>query len=111
MAATKIDLARDLKELYTARREPALIDVPEFPFLMIDGHGDPNVSSEYRQAIEALYSLSYTLKFTLKRGPRQLDYRVMPLRGAVVGARHVGVLGHTEVRLGLDDDDPPAARG
>jgi hypothetical protein len=81
MAATKIDLARDLKELYTARRQPALIDVPEFPFLMIDGHGDPNVSSEYRQAIEALYSLSYTLKFALKRGPRQLDYRVMPLEG------------------------------
>jgi hypothetical protein len=81
MAATKIDLARDLKELYTARREPALVDVPEFPFLMIDGHGDPNVSSEYRQAIEALYSLSYALKFALKRGPRQLDYRVMPLEG------------------------------
>jgi hypothetical protein len=81
MAATTIDLARDLKEFYTAQREPALIHVPEFPFLMIDGHGDPNVSSEYRQAIEALYSLSYTLKFALKRGPRQLDYRVMPLEG------------------------------
>jgi hypothetical protein len=31
--------------------------------------------------VEALYSVSYALKFALKRGPRQLDYRVMPLEG------------------------------
>jgi hypothetical protein len=48
---------------------------------MVDGHGDPNVSVGYGQAVEALYSVSYTLKFALKRGFQQLDYRVMPLEG------------------------------
>src|SRR5215207_4532260 len=81
MPATKIDLTREFKELYTAGRGPELVDVPEFSFLMIDGHGDPNASAQYAQAVEALYSVSYALKFALKRGPRQLDYRVMPLEG------------------------------
>ena len=36
-------------------------------FLMIDGSGDPNTSQEYKDAIEALFSLSYTLKFIIKK--------------------------------------------
>ena len=42
---------------------------------MIDGHGDPNTSGEYAEAIQALYSLSYTLKFALKK-ELGLVYRV-----------------------------------
>ena len=81
MAAAKIDLTKQLKPLYSARREPALVEVPDLGFLMVDGHGDPNTAPEYTQAIEALYSVSYTIKFALKRGPLQIDYRVMPLEG------------------------------
>jgi hypothetical protein len=81
MPATKIDLVREFRELYAPGREPAAVEVPEFSFLMVDGHGDPNVAPEYGHAVEALYSVSYTLKFTLKRGPQGLDYRVMPLEG------------------------------
>ncbi len=36
---------------------------------------------EFARAIEALYSLSYTIKFACKRGPLQIDYGVMPLEG------------------------------
>lgn len=43
-----------------------LVRISELPFLMIDGIGDPNTSSDYREAIETLYGLSYTLKFALK---------------------------------------------
>jgi hypothetical protein len=66
--------------LYRARQTPELIDVPELTFLMIDGHGDPNVSDRYREGIQALYAVSYTLKFAIKRagGP---DHRVGPLEG------------------------------
>jgi hypothetical protein len=49
-------------------------------FVMIDGHGDPNTSSEYAEAIQALYSLSYTLKFALKT-EFGLKFRVAPLEG------------------------------
>ena len=61
MAATKIDLTKEFREFYRAGREPGLLDVPEFSFLMVDGHGDPNVSAAYEHAVEALYSVSYTL--------------------------------------------------
>ena len=33
-----------LSALYSAGRQPAFADVPELPFLMIDGHGDPNTA-------------------------------------------------------------------
>jgi len=81
MTATRLDLTKQFPELYSAGREPALLEVPESSFLMVDGHGDPNVSPAYAHAVEALYSVSYTLKFALKRGPHQLDHRVMPLEG------------------------------
>ena len=78
---SKLDMTEGMRELYAPGRDPALVTVPEFSFLMIDGHGDPNVAPAYREAIEALYSVSYTIKFALKKGPQGLDYRVMPLEG------------------------------
>jgi hypothetical protein len=47
---------------------------------MIDGHGDPNRSPRYQTAVQALYAVSYRLKFAIKRagGP---DYMVAPLEG------------------------------
>jgi hypothetical protein len=76
----KIDPKRQLKQLYSARQVPEFVDVPELSFLMIDGHGDPNRSPRYQAAVEALYAVSYTLKFAIKRagGP---DYTVAPLEG------------------------------
>lgn len=81
MPTMKVDFKREFKELYAAPREPVLIDVPDLSFLMIDGRGDPSTAPEYTQAIEALYSVAYTLKFTLKRAAEPFDYAVMPLEG------------------------------
>ena len=78
----KIDYRKELKHLY--KPSPRTIDVVEVPtmnFLMIDGQGDPNTSQEYSDAIEALFSVSYTLKFMIKKGALQFDYGVMPLEG------------------------------
>ena len=67
--------------LYRARLgRPELVRVPEMGFVMIDGRGDPNSSPEYSEAIQALYAVSYTLKFALKKA-QALDYRVGPLEG------------------------------
>jgi hypothetical protein len=49
--------------------------------LMIDGQGDPNISKDFQEGAEALFSLSYTLKFMIKKGERGIDYAVMPLEG------------------------------
>ena len=78
----KIDLKKQLSDLYGASaRAPVIVDVPPMSFLMVDGKGDPNTSEEYRDAVQALYSLSYTLKFAVKKGKLGIDYGVMPLEG------------------------------
>ena len=70
----------DTDRLYRARQAPELVDVPRFRFLMVDGHGDPNTSTRFQEAVQALYSSSYALKFALKRAGGA-DYRVAPLEG------------------------------
>jgi hypothetical protein len=79
MSATKIDFKRELRELYFPGREPRLVEVPEMAFLMIDGHGDPNTATAYREAIEALYAVAYTTKFAIKGSPGGVNFGVMPL--------------------------------
>lgn len=81
MAIEKLDLKREFKSLYSAKSTPALVEVPDLPFLMVDGKGDPNTAPEYVHAIEALYTVAYTLKFTFKKSDDPIDYPVMPLEG------------------------------
>jgi hypothetical protein len=76
----KVDYKRELKELYGPRAgPPAIVDVPELSFLRVDGMGDPNTSRNYREAVEALFAVSYRVKFAVKRGAGGFDYGVMPL--------------------------------
>jgi hypothetical protein len=49
-------------------------------FIMIDGHGDPNTSQEYIDAIQTIYPLAYAVKFLSKREHGN-DFAVMPLEG------------------------------
>lgn len=78
----KIDLKKELKHLYQpSAKEVVQVEVPTFQFLMVDGEGDPNTSQEYAQAVEALFSVSYTAKFMVKKGAQGVDYAVMPLEG------------------------------
>jgi hypothetical protein len=77
----KIDLKKELKHLYNpSSKEVMAVDVPTMYFLMIDGKGDPNASPEYVAAIQTLFSVSYTLKFMIKK-EKKIDYGVMPLEG------------------------------
>ncbi len=69
----------EFKRLYQPSAKACqMVEVPEMRFLMVEGTGDPNTSQAFQEAIEALYSASYTLKFMLKKsgGP---EFRVMPL--------------------------------
>ncbi|HEX5534566.1 MAG TPA: GyrI-like domain-containing protein [Actinomycetales bacterium] len=76
----KIDFKREL-DAYRARQGSfRIVDVPDLQYLMIDGHGDPNTSSAFTDAVEALYPLAYALKFASKRDLGR-DYVVMPLEG------------------------------
>jgi hypothetical protein len=80
MRMEKIDLKKQLKAVYKASAKPALVEVPPLNCLMIDGRGDPNSSPQFHQAMEALYGLSYTMKFASKKagGP---DWTVLGVEG------------------------------
>jgi hypothetical protein len=81
-SSRKLDYKRELKELYGPRAgPPAIVDVPELTFLMVDGMGDPNTSRNYREAVEALFAISYRVKFAVKRSAGGIDYAVMLLEG------------------------------
>lgn len=76
-----IDLKRIHKDQYTARVEaPTLVDVPERPFLMIDGEGTPGVAPAYVAAVEALYPLAYGIRAAIKKATGD-GYTVLPLEG------------------------------
>jgi hypothetical protein len=47
---------------------------------MIDGAGDPNTSQAFQEAMQALYTVAYTLKFMIKK-EKKVGYPVMPLEG------------------------------
>ncbi|GMT50355.1 MAG: hypothetical protein IEMM0008_1894 [bacterium] len=77
----KIDYKKELKHLYKpTAKQVEVVDVPTMNFLMADGEGEPG-SQVFKDIVEALYSLSYTLKFMIKKGTIGIDYGVLPLEG------------------------------
>lgn len=77
---SKVDFKKEYKELYVPPKDFVFVDVPEMQFLMVDGHGDPNVAQEYQEALEALYAVAYKIKFSSKK-QLERDYVVPPLEG------------------------------
>ena len=77
---SKVDFKKDLKEFYSPPKKFVIVEVPEMQFLMVDGHGDPNVAQEYQDALEALYALAYKIKF-ISKVQLGKDYVVPPLEG------------------------------
>jgi hypothetical protein len=78
----KIDLKKEYEDLYKASTNKiGLVTVPQLNYLTIDGQGDPNNSTQFQEAVNALFSVSYTIKFMIKKGEQQIDYGVMPLEG------------------------------
>jgi hypothetical protein len=82
-----LDLKKDLKYLYAASaKKVEIIRIPRLQFAMIDGAIEkgqaPGTSSGFQEATQALYGISYTLKFMLKkRKTNAIDYPVMALEG------------------------------
>jgi len=81
----KFDLRKEFKSLLTPpSKNVVMVQVPRHQFLMIDGRGDPNTSPLFQESIQALYALSFGLKFTLKK-EKAVDYPVMPIEGLFSG--------------------------
>jgi len=77
----KYDVKVALKALYSpSAKEFSRVTVPPMQYLAVDGHGDPNTSPVYADAVEALYSVGYAVKFDSKNAQGR-DFVVGPLEG------------------------------
>jgi hypothetical protein len=82
-----LDLKKQFKYLYQpSAKKIEIVQVPELQFAMIDGAIEkgygPGNSPGFQEAVQALYGISYTLKFMLKkRKTNPIDYPVMALEG------------------------------
>lgn len=74
----KVDFKKTLDAYQAKKGSFRILDVPPLQYLMVDGHGDPNTSQEFADAVSALFPLSYKLKFASKKELGR-DYTVMPL--------------------------------
>ena len=79
------DFKKEYKEIYMPKNKPGIVSVPAMNYIAVRGKGDPNVEGgEYKQAIELLYGIAYTIKMS-KKGDHQIegyfDYVVPPLEG------------------------------
>lgn len=72
------DLKKEIPTYAARRGRFDLVTVPPLAYLALDGHGDPNASDAYREAIETIYPVAYALKFLSKK-ELERDYAVMPL--------------------------------
>lgn len=80
MNGMKTDFKKALDSYQAKRGEFRILDVPKMQYLMVDGHGDPNTSRAFTDAIETLYPVAYKLKFMSKL-ELDKDYVVPPLEG------------------------------
>jgi hypothetical protein len=77
---SKLDLKKSRKELFTAPLNRFVpLTVPPISYLMVDGHGDPNIAPAYKHAVESLYATAYAMKFACKADGE--DFVVAPLEG------------------------------
>lgn len=71
------------KEIYLPAQKPQLIEIPKYNYFLISGEGNPN-ADDFAEAVQALYSLSYSVKMMPKKGKvpeGYYDYTVFPLEG------------------------------
>jgi len=75
------DIKKELPTLYAPKPgDFHVVEVPELSFLMTDGHGEPNVSPGYAEAVEALFSLSYAVR-AIEKSELGRAHTVGPLEG------------------------------
>ena len=83
--AVAFDYKKEYKEYYLPPNNPGVVEVPEMAFLAVRGHGDPNEEGgAYKDALEMLYGVAYTIKMS-KKGDHRIegyfDFVVPPLEG------------------------------
>lgn len=75
----KFDFQNELKHLYASTKKvPTLVQIPKMNFIMFEGVGHPN-DKDFQLGAEAVFTISYLLKFEVVRKTLNIDYKVMPM--------------------------------
>lgn len=79
------DFKKEYKEFYLPKSSPSIVNIPKMNYIAVRGKGNPNdEEGEYKNAIEILYGIAYTLKMSYK-GKYKIEgfyeYVVPPLEG------------------------------
>lgn len=74
----KLDLTKEFKSYFSAKTNPEIVSLEPANYLSICGKGDPS-SEDFQKNIEALYAISYAVKFIYKS--KNLDFVVSKLEG------------------------------
>lgn len=79
------DYKKEYKEYYMPKNKPSIVEIPKMNYIAVRGKGNPNdEDSEYKQSIELLYAIAYTIKMSYKGVHKIKDYFeyiVPPLEG------------------------------
>lgn len=68
-----------LKILYkSTKKEPFFVDVPKMNYITYIGKGHPN-ESDFQEACNSLFTLSYIIKFKIIKKNKEIDYKVNSL--------------------------------
>jgi Uncharacterized conserved protein len=81
----KYEWRKQDKELYSTKKDPKILSVPEQKFISIHGTGNPN-GREFKQKVETLYPVAYGIKSAYKKYAQGKDlefddYTIFPLEG------------------------------
>jgi hypothetical protein len=78
--ASRVDFKKEYKAFYSPKAgKPELKEIPAMQFLIVDGRGAPG-SDDFQDAIGALYSVAYGLRFGREKAGRD-TFTIGPLEG------------------------------
>lgn len=95
----KFDFKKEYKDLYLPPKKPVIINVPSMKFIAVNGKRNPNTCEDYKNAMEILYGLSYSIKMSKMNGTEPegyFDYVVPPLEGFWEMADGSSVIGNVK---------------
>ena len=79
------DFKKEYKEFYMPKAKPMIVEIPRMNYIAVRGTGNPNQEdSQYKQSIELLYGVAYTLRMSHKTSHKIkgfFEYVVPPLEG------------------------------
>ncbi len=79
------DFKKEYREYYMPSNKPSIVTVPRMNYLAVRGKGNPNSeNSEYKQSINLLYSIAFTIKMSYRSSHKiegYFEYVVPPLEG------------------------------